>query len=76
MRREIFWVIADSDGNYYPNFCCRSKEESIEVFEKYSMKDWETMKKRGFKCIKVKFNPADLEEEFGDMAQTAHLFEG
>jgi hypothetical protein len=40
------------------------------------MKDWETMKKRGFKCIKVKFNPADLEEEFGDMAQTAHLFEG
>ena len=75
MQKEIFWVISDSDGNYYPNFCTRSKEESIETFEKYSMNDWEIMKKRGFKCVKVRFNPADLNNEFENRPQTANSLE-
>ncbi len=62
MNKQTFWVIIDKDGNYYPRFCNKNKEDCIKNFEDFSMKKWNKMEKKGFQCIKVKVVPCILEE--------------
>ncbi len=62
MIEQTFWIITDKDGNYYCRFCMKNKKECIEKFEQFSMRNWEEMQKKGFKCIKIKMIPCLLEE--------------
>ncbi len=74
MRNQIFWVIKGPDGTYYPNSCKRTREESINDFEKFSMQKWDEMEKKGYECIGVKLIPVDFEEKLSLITEMEYSY--
>ncbi len=75
MKHQIFWVIKGPDGNYYPNSCKRTREESISNFEKFCMQKWQEMERKGYECIGVKLMPLDFEEKLSLINEVEYSYE-
>ncbi|NPA81263.1 MAG: hypothetical protein GXO31_01510 [Epsilonproteobacteria bacterium] len=73
MLEKTFWVIVDKNGDYYPRFCMKTKEESIKKFEEFSMREWPKMEEKGFKCIKVKIVPYVLKDNLQEQEVSASV---
>ena len=47
------WIILDNNNEHYPQFSRRNRDESINEFEKFSMKSWKDFEAKGFKCVEI-----------------------